>query len=46
VIEGADFSQVKNLSEDQRYYCCAWGGSKTRGTIPGGCREIPNKLGR
>jgi uncharacterized protein YjbI with pentapeptide repeats len=46
VIEGADFSQAKNLSEDQRYYCCAWGGSKTRGTIPGGCREIPNKLGR
>jgi uncharacterized protein YjbI with pentapeptide repeats len=46
VIEGADFSQVKNLSEDQRYYCCAWGGSKTRGTIPSGCRDIPNKLGR
>ncbi len=46
VIEGADFSQVKNLSEEQRYYCCAWGGSKTRGTIPGGCGDIPNKLGR
>jgi uncharacterized protein YjbI with pentapeptide repeats len=46
VVEGADFSQVKNLSEDQRYYCCAWGGSKTRGTIPGGCKDIPNKLGR
>jgi uncharacterized protein YjbI with pentapeptide repeats len=46
VIEGADFSQVKNLSEEQRCYCCAWGGSKTRGTIPGGCGDIPNKLGR
>jgi uncharacterized protein YjbI with pentapeptide repeats len=46
VIEGADFSQVKNLSPDQRHYCCAWGGSKTRGTIPGGCKDIPNKLGR
>lgn len=46
VIEGADFSQVKNLSEEQRYYCCAWGGSKTRGTVPGGCGDIPNKLGR
>jgi uncharacterized protein YjbI with pentapeptide repeats len=46
VIEGADFSQVKNLSQEQRYYCCAWGGSKTRGTVPGGCGDIPNKLGR
>ncbi|WP_404790525.1 pentapeptide repeat-containing protein [Altericista sp. CCNU0014] len=46
VIEGADFSQVKNLSQEQRYYCCAWGGSKTRGTIPGGCGDVPNKLGR
>jgi uncharacterized protein YjbI with pentapeptide repeats len=46
VIENADFSQVKNLSEEQRYYCCAWGGSKTRNTIPGGCQNIPNKLGR
>jgi uncharacterized protein YjbI with pentapeptide repeats len=46
VIEGADLSQVKNLSEAQRYYCCAWGGSKTRSTIPGGCGDIPNQLGR
>lgn len=46
VIEGADLSQVKNLSEEQRYYCCAWGGSKTRGTIPGGCGDIQNRLGR
>jgi uncharacterized protein YjbI with pentapeptide repeats len=46
VIEGADFSQVTNLSEEQRHYCCAWGGSKTRGTVPGGCGDIPNQLGR
>jgi uncharacterized protein YjbI with pentapeptide repeats len=46
VIEGADLTQVKNLSETQRYYCCAWGGAKTRSTIPGGCNGIPNKLGR
>lgn len=46
VIEGADFSQVKNLSPEQRYYCCAWGGSQTRGTVPGGCGDIPNKLER
>jgi uncharacterized protein YjbI with pentapeptide repeats len=46
VVENADLSQVKNLSEEQHYYCCAWGGSKTRSTIPGGCSNVPNKLGR
>ncbi|MEX0270103.1 pentapeptide repeat-containing protein [Leptolyngbyaceae cyanobacterium UHCC 1019] len=46
VIENADFTDAMQLSEEQRYYCCAWGGSKTRGTIPGGCEGIPNKLGR
>ena len=46
VIEGADFTDVKRLSADQHYYCCAWGGSKTRQTIPGGCEGIPNRLGR
>lgn len=46
VIENADLSGVQRLSEEQRQYCCAWGGAKTRGTIPGGCEGIPNQLGR
>ncbi|MBW4631711.1 MAG: pentapeptide repeat-containing protein [Iphinoe sp. HA4291-MV1] len=46
VVEDADFSDVQRMSESVRYYCCAWGGEKTRRTIPGGCEEIPNKLGR
>lgn len=46
VIEGADFTDAQQMTDAQRYYCCAWGGSKTRGTIPGGCEGIPNKLGR
>jgi len=46
VVERANLSQVKRLSEEQRYYLCAWGGENTRGTIPGGCEGIPNKLGR
>ncbi|OKH21585.1 low-complexity protein [Hydrococcus rivularis NIES-593] len=46
VIENADLTGVQNLSEEQRYYCCAWGGEKTRSTIPGGCEGIPNQLGR
>jgi uncharacterized protein YjbI with pentapeptide repeats len=46
VIENADFTDVKRLSEEQRIYCCSWGGSKTRATVPGGCEGIPNRLGR
>lgn len=46
VVEGADFTNVQRLSEAQRCYCCAWGGSKTRSTLPGGCDGIPNRLGR
>jgi len=46
VVEGADLTNAQRLSEVQRCYCCAWGGSKTRGTIPGGCDGIPNRLGR
>jgi uncharacterized protein YjbI with pentapeptide repeats len=46
VVENADLSDVVRLSEEQRYYCCAWGGSQTRATIPGGCEGIPNRLGR
>jgi uncharacterized protein YjbI with pentapeptide repeats len=44
VVEGADFTAVQRLSEEQRYYCCAWGGAATRATIPGGCENIPNLL--
>ncbi|WNC87087.1 pentapeptide repeat-containing protein [Thermosynechococcus sp. QKsg1] len=46
VVEDVNFTNVKNLSEEQRYYCCAWSGSRSRETIPGGCEGIPNKLGR
>ncbi|MDZ8050089.1 MAG: pentapeptide repeat-containing protein [Aulosira sp. ZfuVER01] len=46
VIENADFTDVQRMSDAARYYCCAWCGEKARGTIPGGCEGIPNKLGR
>ena len=46
VLENADFTDVRGLSEEQRYYCCTWCGERSRGTIPGGCEGIPNKLGR
>lgn len=46
VVENANFTGVLRLDEQQRYYCCAWCGEKSRRTIPGGCDGIPNKLGR
>ena len=46
VVENADLTAAEDMSADQRYYYCAWGGSQTRSTIPGGCEGIPNKLGR
>ena len=46
VVEGVDLTNVQRLSEVQRCYCCAWGGSKTRATVPGGCEGISNRLGR
>ncbi len=46
VVEKADLRNVQRLSDEQRYYCCCWGGDQTRATIPGGCEGIPNKLGR
>jgi uncharacterized protein YjbI with pentapeptide repeats len=46
VIENADFTSVQNLSDEQRYYVCSWGGEATRSTVPGGCEGIDNKLGR
>lgn len=46
VIENTNFTSVQRLSDEQRYYCCAWCGEKSRKTIPGGCEGIPNQLGR
>lgn len=46
VVENADFTNVEDMSEEQRVYVCSWGGSQTRATVPGGCEGIPNRLGR
>lgn len=44
LLEDADFSDAQNLSRAQRWYVCAWGGSRTRSTVPGGCESIPDRL--
>jgi uncharacterized protein YjbI with pentapeptide repeats len=44
IVEDVDFTNVRDMSEAQRQYCCAWCGENSRQTIPGGCRDIPNRL--
>lgn len=43
VIEKANLTGVKNLTEENRYYCCSWGGEYTRSTVPGGCSGIKDR---
>ena len=40
VIKNVDFTNVQELSEEQRQYCCVWSGEASRQTIPGGCEGI------
>lgn len=44
VVENADFSGALEMTEEQRCYCCMWGGEKTRATVPGGCAGIVDRL--
>jgi uncharacterized protein YjbI with pentapeptide repeats len=44
VVENTDFTNVQEMSEEQRKYCCNWCGDASRRTIPGGCEGIPSKL--
>jgi uncharacterized protein YjbI with pentapeptide repeats len=44
IVEDSDFTNVRAMSDEQRRYCCTWCGEKSRQTIPGGCRDIPNRL--
>ncbi|ABB56054.1 pentapeptide repeat-containing protein [Synechococcus elongatus] len=46
IVEDVDFSQIQSLSPEARYYCCSWCGSRSRSTIPGGCKGIANRLDR
>jgi uncharacterized protein YjbI with pentapeptide repeats len=40
VVTDVDFTNVRELSEEQRQYCCSWCGAASRQTIPGGCEGI------
>ncbi len=44
IVEDVDFTNIGQMSPEQRQYCCTWCGDTSRQTIPGGCRGIPNRL--
>jgi len=44
IVENTDFSDVLYLSAEARTYCAAWSGKRSRRTIPGGAKGLPNLL--
>lgn len=46
VVENANFSGAHLLEAQARYYLAAWSGSRSRPTLPGGCKGVPNQLER
>jgi len=44
IVENSDFTDVRLLSPEARAYCAAWSGKRSRRTIPGGSKELPNLL--
>jgi hypothetical protein len=44
IVENTDFSDVLYLSAEARAYCAAWSGKRSRRTIPGGSKGLPNLL--
>ena len=44
IVENTDFSDVLYLSAEVRTYCAAWSGTRSRRTIPGGSKGLPNLL--
>ena len=44
VVENANFSGAQRLDPQSHHYLAAWSGARSRGSIPGGCKGIPNLL--
>ena len=44
VVENANLSGVQRLDAQNHHYLAAWSGTRSRGSIPGGCKGIANQL--
>jgi hypothetical protein len=45
VVENCNLSGVSRLDPHNHHYLASWSGARSRATIPGGCKGIPNQLG-
>ena len=46
VVENINLSGARLLDAQTHHYLASWSGARSRATIPGGCKGIPNQLGR
>ncbi len=46
IVENADLSDLRQLSAEVRSYLAAWSGKRSRQTLPGGSKGLPNRLER
>jgi uncharacterized protein YjbI with pentapeptide repeats len=46
VVENANLTGVRQLDPASRTYLAAWSGVRSRQTLPGGCKGLPNRLER
>lgn len=44
VVENANFSGCQRLDAQTHHYLACWSGNRSRSTLPGGCKGIPNQL--
>jgi uncharacterized protein YjbI with pentapeptide repeats len=46
VVESALLADLRKLDPENRFYLASWSGARSRQSLPGGCKGIPNRLGR
>ncbi|MEA5416579.1 pentapeptide repeat-containing protein [Synechococcus sp. BA-132 BA5] len=44
LVENVNLSGARQLDPDNRAYLAAWSGVRSRQTLPGGCKGLPNRL--
>ena len=46
LVENANLTGLRQLDPANRAYLAAWSGARSRQTLPGGCKGLPNRLER
>jgi uncharacterized protein YjbI with pentapeptide repeats len=46
VVENVNLSGVRHLDPQAHFYLASWSGARSRATLPGGSKGIPNQLER